>query len=299
MKLKSLIFIIVAFLFVAVISYYIGGSMRGTNSIRQSIHTPIVETERLSPPLKIANGAMNQEKIKVSNTSTTNENQIVAIEAEFGRKKKEIEEYYANRFRQLQQNVETTLKEYDAADRAAYARFTEQLKSTVSTSSGYTSMSGYVSQYGSVSAHGYYDGTTHTQVAGAPSVAYGRHVQRINKAIDNLMDEYELDFDHLQRRRACALDDLEKEKALALAAVRSQGASSSILPISAIAQGIVTGIIYSEENPLAVIDGKVIHEGQSIGGAKVVKINQDSVELEYAGNRWSQKVNETPSPQWP
>ena len=58
---------------------------------------------------------------------------------------------------------------------------------------------------------------------------------------------------------------------------------------------VVTGILFSEESPLAMINGNVIREGKSINGVKVIKIQQDSVEFENANHRWSQKVNEPAS----
>lgn len=61
--------------------------------------------------------------------------------------------------------------------------------------------------------------------------------------------------------------------------------------------GIVTGIMYVDGTPLAVIDGVILREGQSIRQVKVVKINPDSVEFKYEGTRWSQKVNEPSSSQ--
>jgi len=59
--------------------------------------------------------------------------------------------------------------------------------------------------------------------------------------------------------------------------------------------GTVTGITYVDGTPLAVIDGVILREGQSIRQVKVVKINPDSVEFDYNGTRWSQKVNEQSS----
>ncbi len=61
--------------------------------------------------------------------------------------------------------------------------------------------------------------------------------------------------------------------------------------------GIVTAIMYVDGTSLAVIDGVILREGQSIRQVKVVKINPDSVEFDYNGNRWSQKVNELSSTQ--
>jgi S1-C subfamily serine protease len=61
--------------------------------------------------------------------------------------------------------------------------------------------------------------------------------------------------------------------------------------------GIVTGIMFVDGSPLAVVDSVILREGQSIRNVKVVKINPDSVEFDYNGNRWSQKVNELSSTQ--
>lgn len=63
--------------------------------------------------------------------------------------------------------------------------------------------------------------------------------------------------------------------------------------------GVISGILYDEESPTAIIDGKVVGEGQAINGVKIIKIHPDYVEFEKAGSRWSQKVNEQPSSFWP
>jgi len=53
---------------------------------------------------------------------------------------------------------------------------------------------------------------------------------------------------------------------------------------------IVKGIVYSENNPSAVIGNQIVHEGEKVLGATIVKINKDSVEFEMNGKRWTQKV---------
>lgn len=53
---------------------------------------------------------------------------------------------------------------------------------------------------------------------------------------------------------------------------------------------MVRGIVYSEDNPTAVIDDQIVHEGDKILDATVVKINKNSVEFEINGKRWTQKV---------
>jgi hypothetical protein len=62
------------------------------------------------------------------------------------------------------------------------------------------------------------------------------------------------------------------------------GARVSIKEVS------LTGIIYSEDNPSAMIDGKIVKEGDIIDGIKVVKINKNDVELEKDGVKWTQRA---------
>ena len=53
---------------------------------------------------------------------------------------------------------------------------------------------------------------------------------------------------------------------------------------------IIKGIVYSKNNPSAVIGNQIVHEGEKVFGATLVKINKDSVEFEMNGKRWTQKV---------
>ena len=53
---------------------------------------------------------------------------------------------------------------------------------------------------------------------------------------------------------------------------------------------VVRGIVYSQDNPSAVIGTQVIFEGEEIFGATITKINTDSVEFEKDGETWTQKI---------
>lgn len=53
---------------------------------------------------------------------------------------------------------------------------------------------------------------------------------------------------------------------------------------------VVRGISYSEDRRYAVIGTQTVQEGDEILGATVVKINQNSVEFEKDGKRWTQEV---------
>lgn len=52
----------------------------------------------------------------------------------------------------------------------------------------------------------------------------------------------------------------------------------------------LTGIFYTENNPAAVVDGKIVHEEDVIDGVRVLKIHKHKVEFERSGRRWSQSM---------
>ena len=52
----------------------------------------------------------------------------------------------------------------------------------------------------------------------------------------------------------------------------------------------LTGILYTQDKPLAIVDGKIVGEGDVAGGAKVFKIHKDNVEFEMSDKRWVQRL---------
>jgi hypothetical protein len=60
----------------------------------------------------------------------------------------------------------------------------------------------------------------------------------------------------------------------------------------------VTGILYSEDNPTALIGHQVVHEGDAVDGVSVIKVHKDKVEFANNGRRWTQAVGETPKTYW-
>jgi len=52
----------------------------------------------------------------------------------------------------------------------------------------------------------------------------------------------------------------------------------------------VKGIVYSVDNPSAIIGTEVVKEGDKISGVTVLKIRKDSIEFELNDKRWTQKV---------
>jgi len=55
---------------------------------------------------------------------------------------------------------------------------------------------------------------------------------------------------------------------------------------------VVKGIVHSNDKATAVIGTEIVRTGDMIGGAKIIKINRDSVEFEMEGKRWTQSVQQ-------
>ena len=53
---------------------------------------------------------------------------------------------------------------------------------------------------------------------------------------------------------------------------------------------VVTGIVQGLRGNSAIVSGKVLFEGEEIFGARIMKINSDSVEFEMNGQTWTQPI---------
>ena len=72
--------------------------------------------------------------------------------------------------------------------------------------------------------------------------------------------------------------------------MRPQAGQTEADAAAASGQMIVKGIVYSRDNPSAIVDGEIVREGQTVNGVKIVAISKDSVEFEKDGRRWTQHV---------
>jgi thioredoxin 1 len=55
----------------------------------------------------------------------------------------------------------------------------------------------------------------------------------------------------------------------------------------------LTGISYTEDDPepIAIVNGKIVHEEDVIDGVRVLKIYKDKVDFERDGRKWSQNMS--------
>jgi hypothetical protein len=74
-----------------------------------------------------------------------------------------------------------------------------------------------------------------------------------------------------------------------------------VVPVTTVASGqapkpvtinlvVVKGIVFSADKPAAIVNNKIVYQGQAVDGVTVSKINRDSVEFAALGKTWSQTV---------
>lgn len=62
--------------------------------------------------------------------------------------------------------------------------------------------------------------------------------------------------------------------------------------------GVVTAILYCDEDPTILIEDQLLHEGDAIHEVTVFDIGADKVQFDKQGERWEQKVQEPAKPEW-
>lgn len=62
--------------------------------------------------------------------------------------------------------------------------------------------------------------------------------------------------------------------------------------------GVVTAILYCDEDPTVLIEDQILHEGDMIHEVKISNINTDKVQFNKQGQQWEQKVQEPAKPEW-
>lgn len=114
---------------------------------------------------------------------------------------------------------------------------------------------------------------------------------RIADRKSRILAQLEWEAVKLEQHKQYALTD-------GLAQLEKQLKEDVMKPKQRATHGMVTGIIYSADRPAAAIDRKIVHEGDAIGGVKVVKIYRDRVVFGKKGKGWDQKVGEKPGSSW-
>jgi hypothetical protein len=208
------------------------------------------------------------------------------------------ESYYANQIIEVQQRGESEIGQLEeAVDRAVYACLAGQAEAAAEVLS--------------IDDYGY---RTHLE-----REAKAERMQQIKKdrrygifadSIERAPERFAVAQSLIAERKSEILAkleqgtaDLERGKNYALTVtlleLEKQLKEDQLKPEPTPTHGLVTGIVYSADKPSAIVDRKIVHEGDVIYGATVVKIYRDSVKFSKKGkNNWEQKVQQTPEAYW-
>lgn len=119
------------------------------------------------------------------------------------------------------------------------------------------------------------------------AVAHSQIAERKNQILAKL----EWETVNLEQRKQYALTD-------GLAQFEKRLKEEVLKPKPKATRGVVTGVLYSTDKPSAVVDHKIVHEGDTIHGVTVVKIYKDKVKFSKKGKNWEQEVRQTPEAYW-
>ena len=62
--------------------------------------------------------------------------------------------------------------------------------------------------------------------------------------------------------------------------------------------GVVTAILYCEDEPTVLIEDQVLHPGDVIHDVKIISINEKTVQFGKNGEQWEQGVQEAAKAEW-
>jgi len=213
---------------------------------------------------------------KAAGENQAQQEQLKQIESYISQQQQKIEDHYADRLAELELNRDAEIGLLEAADKGAFSTLAAQAKI-------------------------------------AETVLGIKEPPKPKGSIEDWIDKSPRRFAEIQNLMAEAKNDvfagydqaatkLEKQKSYALTVRLSELEERLKENLSAEKPqptvGLVSGIVYSELKPAAIIGGKIVRQGEAANGIKIVRIYRDRVEFEKNGKKWEQKVREPTKAHW-
>lgn len=208
--------------------------------------------------------------------------QLEEIEKYISQQRQKIEDSYIGKSTDLRLRAEEEIKLLEVADKAIYRPLDVQAEvaETVLQINGYENV-----PYGRFEVA--------TEVCGfiTSPKRFAVAQSRISEVKNDILAKCEFGAIRLEKQKRYALTvglpELERKLKENVLAAKPKPT-----------HGVITGIVYAEENPSAIIDGQIVHEGDTIHNVTVVKIHRDKIEFEKNDKKRKQKVQETPKAFW-
>ena len=222
--------------------------------------------------------------------------QFDKIEKYIARLHQGIENYYTNQLIEVKQRTEAEIGLLEVADKPVYACLAAQAEVAKEvlnindygyrTPRYFEAKTERMQQIKNERKYGYFADSIEISPERF-AVAQSRIAERKSEILTKL--EYETADLERGRNYALTVTLPELEKRLK---------QDLLKPEAEPTHGLVTGIVYSADKPSAIVDRKIVYEGDVIYGATVVKIYKDKVKFSKKGKNWEQKVQQTPEAYW-
>jgi len=202
--------------------------------------------------------------------------QLKQIESYISQQQQKVEDYYADRLAELQLNRDAEIGLLEVADKGTFATLAAQAK-IADTVLG-------------IKEAPKPKGSIEDRIDKSPR-RFAEIQSLIADAKSDVFAGYDRDATKIERQKRYALTvrlpELEEHLKEGLSAEKPQPTI-----------GLISGIVYSEQKPAAIISGKIACQGESANGVKIVRIYRDRVEFEKNGKKWEQKVREPTKAYW-
>jgi hypothetical protein len=238
----------------------------------------------------------NQQQLK-DHSQQLAQPQVEEVEKYIASLHQGIENYYTNQLIEVKQNSQAEIRLLEVADKPVYASLAGQAE--------VAKVVLHINNYGYRAPWELEAETERMLQLKGERESYGDFADSIKKS----PKRFAVAQSQIAERKSEILAKLEYETAdlesgrnyaltVTLPELEKRLKQDLLKPQPEPTHGLVTGIVYSADKPSAIVDRKIVYEGDVIYGATVVKIYKDKVKFSKKGTNWEQKVQQTPEAYW-
>jgi len=226
----------------------------------------------------LSQAANGQAKLSTQQSDNSNK-QSFEIEQYISGRRKAIENYYTDRLIELRLRAQTDIRlleiaEQPKADCAMLDEWVEFVETVLK-------INGLENRY--------YNLDQASTLSPAERLAIG--LSRIARRKNDILANMEWRAVRLERQKNYALTaGFEK--------FRDRLKENLLQKKPQSTHGVISGIIYTTDNPISIIDDTIVRQNDNIHGVKIVKIHEDRVEFEKNDWTWTQKKREIIEDNW-
>jgi ribosomal protein L2 len=143
----------------------------------------------------------------------------------------------------------------------------------------FTATAGYITEDGRITVGGYFDDDSRLAVFGPKEFQFKPKGNWVRELSTKRLKKFETDIWKIQVKRQAYIDHIEKRSQLKIKKIASTIKDIAAAPVKT-GPYEIQAICYSDGIASAMIDNKLLYEGDTINGAKITKIEKNSVHFQ-------------------